>query len=388
MTFESHPPNCHPEQGAAESKDLPHVRMLSSKLAGLACLCLLLAACSPPNANIEDAAPADRASPRSPFLDSMTAEAEDTAEARQPGAVTNDAEDDEWIETDALDADDGGDLGTDQWEVDAAGGTCPAVTPAAETGVVQSDQVVEASGLVASRENPGVLWAHNDSGDSARIFAMTKTGEHLAEFYLAGVSAYDWEDMALGPGPEANVDYLYLGDIGDNAGSRETVIIHRVEEPFLPTDIQELPSEPLVLEYPDGPHDAEALLSDPSTGDLYIVAKVWKGEAGVYRYPAPHNPGEPYVLEALAPIPFELATAGDISPSGDYLIIRSYVHARAWPRAPGETIAEAFAIDPCEIPLTAEPQGETIAFTADGTGYYTLSEGAHQPIFFFELTAD
>lgn len=351
--------------------------------------CLLLAACSPPKATVEDTAaaettPADTSSPRGPFLDSMTAETEDTAEARQPVGDGNDAEDDEWVSSDVQEVEELTDEANDLPELDAESGLCPSVSPAVEAGAVQSNQVLEASGLVASRQHPGVLWTHNDSGDSARIFAMTTTGKPLAEFTLAGVSAYDWEDMALGPGPEPGTDYLYLGDIGDNAVSRETVVIHRVEEPQFPTDIEELPSVPLALKYPDGAHDAETLLSDPVTGDLYIIAKVWKGEAGVYRYPAPHEPGEPVVLEALSPIFFELATAGDISPSGDYLIIRSYVHARAWKRTTAQTVADALATEPCEIPLTAEPQGETLAFTADGTGYYTLSEGAHQPIFLFK----
>jgi len=359
--------------------------MLSSLLA-----CLLLAACSSTKASVEDTSSADTSSPRGPFLDSMTADAEDAAEARQPGGVGNDAEHDEWVTADTPDSANGFDAaehGPDTYETDSAENQCPSFAPAVETGTVQSDQVIEASGLVASRQNPGGLWAHNDSGDSARIFAMTAEGEHLAQLTLAETSAYDWEDMALGPGPEPGVDYLYLGDIGDNSNNRESIVIQRVEEPALPTDIPELPSVPFALKYPDGPRDAETLLSDPVTGDLYIVAKVWKGEAGVYRYPAPHEPGETFILEPLSPIFFELATAGDISPSGDLLIIRSYVHARAWPRVAGQTISEAFAAEPCNVPLTAEPQGETIAFTAEGTGYYTLSEGTHQPIFFFGFSS-
>jgi hypothetical protein len=43
---------------------------------------------------------------------------------------------------------------------------------ATKTGNVQSSLVIEASGLAASRKNANVLWVHNDSGDSARVFAM------------------------------------------------------------------------------------------------------------------------------------------------------------------------------------------------------------------------
>ncbi|MBM4467394.1 MAG: hypothetical protein FJ014_17870, partial [Chloroflexi bacterium] len=38
----------------------------------------------------------------------------------------------------------------------------------------------------------------------------------------------------------------------------------------------------------------------------------------------------------------------------------------------------------CLVPLVEEPQGEALAFAADGLGYYTISEGAFQPIYFYE----
>ena len=44
-------------------------------------------------------------------------------------------------------------------------------------------------------------------------------------------------------------------------------------------DVEE--AEEFRLSYPDGPHDAEALLVDPVTGDLFIVTKE-KQRARVY----------------------------------------------------------------------------------------------------------
>ena len=42
----------------------------------------------------------------------------------------------------------------------------------------------------------------------------------------------------------------------------------------------------LRLRYPDGPHNAEAMLVDPRTGDLVIITKVATGgPAGVYTAP-------------------------------------------------------------------------------------------------------
>ena len=78
-------------------------------------------------------------------------------------------------------------------------GTLVASTP----GTVASAAVDELSGISASRRTDGVWWVHNDSGDSARVFAVGTDGRDLGEFDLAGTAAVDWEDIAVGPGPVA-----------------------------------------------------------------------------------------------------------------------------------------------------------------------------------------
>src|SRR5688572_17177306 len=42
------------------------------------------------------------------------------------------------------------------------------------------NQLVETSGIVASRLHPGVLYAHNDSGDVPRVIAVDSHGALLA----------------------------------------------------------------------------------------------------------------------------------------------------------------------------------------------------------------
>src|SRR5437867_2032775 len=81
-------------------------------------------------------------------------------------------------------------------------------------GTVAVAGLNEASGLVASRNNANVLWTHNDSGDSARVFALDTQGRKLGIYTLPGAANVDYEDIAIGPGPVTNVQYLYVGDIG------------------------------------------------------------------------------------------------------------------------------------------------------------------------------
>ena len=97
---------------------------------------------------------------------------------------------------------------------------CANTLVASKPGTVASDAITEASGIAASPRFDNVYWVHNDSGDSARVFAIAGTGQTIGEYALSGATAIDWEDIAAGLGPTAGVSYLYLGDIGDNAGGR------------------------------------------------------------------------------------------------------------------------------------------------------------------------
>ena len=244
--------------------------------------------------------------------------------------------------------------------------------------------------MVASREQPGVLWVHNDSGDSARIFAIDTSGETLGVFNVAGVEATDWEDMSLGAGPKpgpGSQPWLYIGDIGDNAEKRDSISVVRIPEPDAAEaeggQVEVSDAQVLELTYPDGAHNAETLLVDPDDGELVIVTK--GDSTGVYHLPGPIAEEGAYELIKVpeAKIPLTVTTGGDISPLGDFVIVRTYIEARLWLRPPGTGLAQAFAGEPCVVPLNLEIQGETLAIAGDGGGYYTLSENVSQPLWWF-----
>ena len=144
---------------------------------------------------------------------------------------------------------------------------CDNTLIASSPGTVASDAITEASGIAASPRFDDVYWVHNDSGDTARVFAISGTGQTLGEYALSGATAVDWEDIAAGPGPTPGVSYLYVGDIGDNAATRTSVQVYRVPEPSVDPDAPASSPQTLTgvatltLKYPDGPHDAEALLA-------------------------------------------------------------------------------------------------------------------------------
>jgi len=257
-------------------------------------------------------------------------------------------------------------------------------------GTMQNAIIDEASGIAASRSNANVLWVHNDSGDSARVFAMTTAGTHLGTYSLSGATALDWEDMAIGPGPTVGAQYLYVGDIGDNNAIRSNITIYRVAEPTVsstqsPVTTSLTGVERLQFTYPAGARDAESLFVDPLTRDIYILTKR-EDPHRLYRAPYPQSTTGSTMLEFVTTYADpNWLTAADISPDGDEIIARALGDdsGRLWQRPPGGTIADAFNTTPIVIPLREEPQGEAIGFDPQGAGYYTVSEGGREPIYYF-----
>jgi hypothetical protein len=212
----------------------------------------------------------------------------------------------------------------------------------------------------------GVLWTLNDSGDSARVFALDRKGQLLREVAVTGAEAVDWEDIA------ARGRTLYAGDIGDNLAQRPEIAVYRFGEPG--PGITSVAAERIALRYPDGAHDAEALLVDPRTGAIVIVTKDVGGSSGVY---AATRGG---VLKKRATLKLgfgQLVTAGDVSGDGRTIVLRTYDKAFVWTRNGGESLARALKRAPCtsDAELLDEGQGESLALTRDGRAFYTVPEG-------------
>jgi len=277
---------------------------------------------------------------------------------------------------------------------------CPSFANGVQVGTVAHKSLEEISGIAASRNNQGVIWAHNDSGGSARVWAFNAKGTHLGTYKLKGVASRDWEDMAIGPGPIPNEDYLYIADAGNNKGRVDfNLTIYRVPEPNVSAvqksvNIKLNGVDALPVRYPDGVrHECETILVDPLNGDIYLCTRDrWGDDNGimrVYRYPVPHSPGVDYTLQHVADVQLingEMAVGGDVSPDGSLVIIRikdDSMRIFLWQRDPGSDLWQAFENTMCIVPQVDEPQGEAICFEANGCGYYTVSEGLHQPIYYF-----
>jgi hypothetical protein len=257
---------------------------------------------------------------------------------------------------------------------------------------ISEPTVTEISGVAASHRNPGLLWMHND-GAPYYTYLVSTNGDVVATYQFA-TAIDDYEDIAVGPGPIAGTRYVYAGDIGDNLLIRGEVRVFRFPEPRVTQMIPGISNagETVVtLLYPDGVHDAEALMIDPLTGDLFVVTK----EANAFRVfkatQAQLNSGNAETLTLVQTGTFGPVSGGDISPDGSMIVLRHEREARLWRRRGGGSIETALSRASERIPVIGEPiegNGEGITFALDLRGYYTMSEGILPTIYFFDHLAE
>jgi hypothetical protein len=251
-------------------------------------------------------------------------------------------------------------------------------------GVVSAPEIIEASGIVASRQNPGVLWTHNDSGFGGSVFALSTNGALLGRYYVPTAFGGNYEDIAIGPGSNPEHQWLYLGDIGDNFLSRFSIRVFRFPEPAVylyqsnaPPILPTLAAQEIELRYPDGPFDAEALMVDPLTGDLFIATKQ-DPDSRLYRATrAELDGGGPVTLTFIRLMSFSgfrSVSAADISADGRLIAMRRNGRAWVWNRSLTQTVGDALAAAGSTQPVAEEPNGEAIGLHPTGLGYYTISE--------------
>jgi len=264
------------------------------------------------------------------------------------------------------------------------------------TGQLNDRAMDETSGMAASGVSDSLFYVHNDSGDSSRFFVINTEGKLLNTINYKGDStlrggAFDCEDIAVGPGPQAGKSYVYIGDIGDNGAARPAITVYRIkeEESLLNGTKKAAKASAIHLRFPDWPKDAETLMIDPLGKLLCIVTK--RGDAvGIYTAPLNSKPGDTTTLTKRATLtfsgikPLKWITAGDISKDGKHILLKSYQEIYYWERKDNESIWQAMQRKPVNPHYEEEKLGEAIAFSADGKGFYTTSEGLFAPIYYYK----
>jgi hypothetical protein len=229
----------------------------------------------------------------------------------------------------------------------------------------QDPEIVESSGLAVV---DGLLVTTNDSGDTGRLFAVDPGSGETVGVTQWSAEPEDVEALAPAGGGE-----VWVGDIGDNRSERASVSVARVPVGRGTRDV-DVPTYRLV--FPEGPRDAESLLADPATNQLYVISKGVFGGA-VYAAPRRLSAHRPNPLREVGPV-LPIATDAAFFPDGRHVIVRGYAEAAVYSWPDLEELGR--------FGLPDQQQGEGIAVSDDGT-IYASSEGLHAPVLRIGLPA-
>ena len=149
----------------------------------------------------------------------------------------------------------------------------------------------ETSGLIQLN---GRLITHLDSGGPPKLYEIDSTSGTISRTVtILQATNVDWEDICF------DDTYIYIGDIGNNAGTRTNLGIYRISRAdYFSTPNDTVTAELISYDYDDQTSctpavfstnfDAEAFLS---LGDsLYIFTKNW-GNGNTNIYTLPKTPG-------------------------------------------------------------------------------------------------
>jgi hypothetical protein len=275
-----------------------------------------------------------------------------------------------------------------------AGGTAEAQSDSVRVPTCQASgelvrvpELPEGSGIAASTRSAGRFLSHNDSGDPLLVVLDSK-GTVLGRIRVQEAKVEDWEAIAVGPCAKGSC--VYIGDIGDNNARRPDITIYRFPEPAAVSASVERPHV-IRARYPDGAHDAEALMVTPQ-GDVLIVTKGDTGPVGLYRLPSDAQTGSVVTLEAVGARPGAGKTVRDritdagLSPRGDWVALRTTSDLLFYRTS---DLMSGNWREVSRIPLAAlgERQGEGITF-GDDRSLFLVGEGGgkSQPGTFGRMT--
>ena len=265
------------------------------------------------------------------------------------------------------------------------------------TGQLQSDEIVEASGLARSQRDADLLWTINDGGSKPRLYAVDEFGAHRGRIKLEEAKNRDWEDMSsFSIGEQA---YLLVADTGDNDAKRKHVQLYVLPEPDLSLDdkVKIEPAWKVEFEYPGGPRDAEAVAVDLDNQRALVLTK---RTLPPELYEVPLTPGDgratAKLLGAIESLPVPSRndvhnasftkdwhwqpTAMDLSPDGSLAVILTYRAIYVYRLDPAKGLFENLNGTAYALGLGNFPNAESVAFSPDSASIFVTVEGRRAPL--------
>ncbi|EKK00998.1 hypothetical protein RBSH_03672 [Rhodopirellula baltica SH28] len=259
--------------------------------------------------------------------------------------------------------------------------------PAVISITLADPELSESSGMVFSSTDPSCIWSHNDSGDHARLFAFdAKTGEATGQWDLQGVTAVDWEDLAMLPPVNAGGPArLVIADSGDNQKRRDHIELLVIDEmdPRKSGVVTRENVRVLRIKYPDGAQDCEAIWFDEPSQGLILLCKRFTPWVGLYRVALKDGGNEEsstdLVAELIQRLPLALATAADRDPVTGDVWVSTYWQAIKFAKADHVALKTQMSQTPVAFDLPKLKQIEAIAVDSESNVWVT-SEGSPAPL--------
>ncbi|MDR1214651.1 MAG: hypothetical protein LBK54_11315 [Propionibacteriaceae bacterium] len=204
--------------------------------------------------------------------------------------------------------------------------------------------IVDPTGLTRDSEH-GVYWLVQPSEqETSWVYAVVADGSTKGRvgFNVAcpGAAALAWYGSSL-----------FVADIADPTGSRESVVVYGLPVHSLEPE-QQVPYSAWRLTYPDGPRDAAAMIVDGS-GRLALITT--GPDPAIWQAPAALDLSRPNQLTRLAPAPAGVTDAYQLSE--DLIALRSASQVYLIDSHSFETVAQG----------PVETVGGTLSLSLDGT---------------------
>lgn len=202
--------------------------------------------------------------------------------------------------------------------------TAFSITPVVLTALPAS--LPECSGLDYTGTN--AYWAHNDGYGDNHIYKVNSAGAVTKTITVNNAVNYDWEDLAH----DANRNYMYIGDFGNNNCDRTNLHIYRINHPKNVAGTS-VTADVISFSYPDQTlfpspwmnFDAEGFFH--LNGMLYIFTKTDGTAIGYTKlYTVPDQPGTYVATLVDSFYTGDRITSADINADGTAAIISTNTH--------------------------------------------------------------
>jgi len=223
-------------------------------------------------------------------------------------------------------------------------------------------------------ENSGLIFygdkliSHNDSGNEPLLFELDTVSLSVTRTVtITNAENIDWEDITH------DDQYIYLGDIGNNLGTRSNLVIYRIAKQEY-NQSQSVVAERIQYNYEDqtdftnqGNSDWDAEAVFVLDGQLIILTKQWNS-LGTVAYSLPNMPGN-HVVRRVGEFEINgLVTGasidrdtGELFILGHSMFLEPFVY-----KVNGPTIDDVFQGESIKLDVTLDfAQTEGIAFIAN-----------------------